>query len=301
MSSLARLPYQYPYAPQDATADVLAPQVGRLPLDSSLAGGASVAGSSHGRQATRDPTVTGTSVIAFKYADGVMLAGDTLGSYGSMARFRSLERVRTLGRECVIGATGEYSDFQYLHREMEFIVQDDEHAGDGHTYSPRALFSVLARIMYNRRTYKMDPLYNHFVVAGFRGEREHEDGASAGSFLATTDLNGTNYEDDMIATGYGGHLAMPLLRRDHRNDLSFAEAKELMEKCLKVCFYRDARTINKVQIATVTKDGPSVSEPYELDTDWRVGKTVYAAPVKTSFPYGDGSSNADAAQGDMQD
>ena len=87
--------------------------------------------------------------------------------------------------------------------------------------------------------------------------------------------------------GYGGYLAMPILRKEHRNDLSYDEAKVLMEECLKVLFYRDARTINKVQLATVTAAGPTVSEPYEVDTDWQVGNIVYPEPVRTTFPFGD--------------
>ena len=35
---------------------------------------------------TQQPIVTGTSVLGIKYKDGVMLAADTLASYGSLAR-----------------------------------------------------------------------------------------------------------------------------------------------------------------------------------------------------------------------
>ena len=38
------------------------------------------------------------------------------------------------------------------------------------------------------------------------------DSARTFSFLATCDMMGTQYEDDMVATGYGGHLALPLMR-----------------------------------------------------------------------------------------
>ena len=39
---------------------------------------------------TKRPVVMGTSVIAIQYADGIMMAADTLGSYGSLARFKDL-------------------------------------------------------------------------------------------------------------------------------------------------------------------------------------------------------------------
>ncbi|CAB1103648.1 unnamed protein product [Ectocarpus sp. CCAP 1310/34] len=44
------------------------------------------------RQYTSQPIVTGTSVLGIK--DGVMLAADTLASYGSLARYKNVERLK---------------------------------------------------------------------------------------------------------------------------------------------------------------------------------------------------------------
>jgi 20S proteasome subunit beta 7 len=68
---------------------------------------------------TQSPAVTGTSVLGVCYDGGVLLAADTLGSYGSLARFLSLSRLRPVGEKCVVGAGGEYSDFQYIHKVLE--------------------------------------------------------------------------------------------------------------------------------------------------------------------------------------
>jgi 20S proteasome subunit beta 7 len=42
----------------------------------------------------------------------------------------------------------------------------------------------------------------------------------------------------------------------------------LLESCMKVLFYRDCRTINKYNIAKVTKSGVEISKPYVLPTKW---------------------------------
>ncbi len=68
---------------------------------------------------TQTPYVTGTSVLGVVYDGGVMLAADTLGSYGSLARFLSLSRLRAVGARCVVGAGGEYSDFQQIHKLLD--------------------------------------------------------------------------------------------------------------------------------------------------------------------------------------
>ena len=42
---------------------------------------------------SRNPMVTGTSVLGVKFTGGVVIAADMLGSYGSLARFRNVSRL----------------------------------------------------------------------------------------------------------------------------------------------------------------------------------------------------------------
>lgn len=66
--------------------------------------------------------VTGTSVLGLKFEGGVMIAADTLGSYGSLARFRNLSRIMKVNDSTVLGASGDYADFQYLKQVLEQMV-----------------------------------------------------------------------------------------------------------------------------------------------------------------------------------
>lgn len=66
--------------------------------------------------------VTGTSVLGVTFAGGVMLAADTLGSYGSLARFRSLSRVRKVMDSCAVAASGDVADFEYMERLFEYLT-----------------------------------------------------------------------------------------------------------------------------------------------------------------------------------
>lgn len=67
------------------------------------------------------------------------------------------------------------------------------------------------------------------------------------SFLGQVDHIGTAFADDFVTTGFGHHFAMPILREEWRADLTEAEARTLVEKVMRVCYYRDCRTINKVR------------------------------------------------------
>ena len=53
----------------------------------------------------------GTSVMAIRYKDGVMVAADTAISYGNMRRVKDARRIEKLNDECVFASSGEMADF----------------------------------------------------------------------------------------------------------------------------------------------------------------------------------------------
>lgn len=86
---------------------------------------------------------------------------------------------------------------------------------------------------------------------------------------------GTTYESDSIATGYGAYLAQPLLRKAVEGkelNMSEDEAAQLLERCMRVLYYRDARSLDKVQFAKVTASGVTISEPTKISSDWSIGR-----------------------------
>jgi len=222
---------------------------------------------------TVSPIVTGTSVLGVKYADGVMIACDTLCSYGSLARFKDMSRVHKLGDNTIIGAGGEYSDFQQIQEILESRLQRDLNHEDGFTYSPSEHFHLLRTILYNKRN-KFNPLWNDLVVGG------RKDGKS---FLGSVDKIGTAYEEEFVATGFGSYLAIPIIRDRWHADMDEGEARALLEDCLRVLFYRDCRASNSIQLAKSTDDGTFVSDPYEIETNWEIA--TYTTNQRT-----DGSS-----------
>ncbi|KAI8363951.1 nucleophile aminohydrolase [Blakeslea trispora] len=216
---------------------------------------------------TQSPIVTGTSVLAFKYRDGIMMAADMLGSYGSLARFRDIKRLCPVGESTIVGASGDISDYQYIQHLLESLMIKEHCADDGHVLGTPHVYEYLWRVMYNRRS-KFNPLWNALVVGGVhKGEK----------FLGYVDLRGTTYQATTIATGFGSHLAQPILRKrveGREDDLTEEEAVEIMNECLRVCFYRDARSLNKFQRAKVTANGMEITEPYALETEWAFAEKI---------------------------
>merc|ERR1711957_584106 len=93
-------------------------------------------------------------------------------------------------------------------------------AEDGYCMGPREYTSWIGRIMYNRRT-KMNPLYNQFLIAGKKGDE---------TMLGFVDHQGTAFQEDFIATGFGSHLAMPLLRNDWTPEISFQYLGKMVDE-----------------------------------------------------------------------
>nr|KAG5695371.1 hypothetical protein BaRGS_033584 [Batillaria attramentaria] len=120
-----------------------------------------------------------------------------LGSYGSLARYRNCSRLLRVNEDTVLGASGDYADYQFLTSIIKQRVIDEECLDDG--------------------------------------------------FLGYVDKIGIAYEADTVATGFGAYIALPILRDAYEKNKKMDEkqAMELMEKCMKLLFYRDARSLNK--------------------------------------------------------
>lgn len=63
---------------------------------------------------------------------------------------------------------------------------------------------------------------------------------------------GVHYQDNHVATGFGNHLAVPILRDEWREDMSFEEGVKLLEKCMRVLLYRDRSAVNKLQVSFIS-------------------------------------------------
>lgn len=118
----------------------------------------------------------------------------------------------------------------------------------------------LTRVMYNRRS-KMNPLWNAIIVAGFDSKGE--------LVLKHVDLLGVSYSSPTLATGFGNHLAIPLLRKkvDNEEDvkkLGKEDAIQTVKDCMKVLFYRDARSWNKYSLCVIEKSTQSIKIEKEV-------------------------------------
>jgi len=130
----------------------------------------------------------------------------------------------------------------------------------------------MSKVMYKRRT-DFNPLWNHILVAGLDSEDK--------PFLASVDLLGTTFSSPSLATGYGAHLAQPIMRKLVPDEAAAAklekeDAIKAIKDCMKVLFYRDARSLDKYSIAVISKEGGvKIKEDEKLEgQSWQFAERI---------------------------
>lgn len=193
-------------------------------------------------------------------------------SYGALARFTDVKRLRVFLDSSVVGFSGDVSDMQYLDRhlnelaieeayDLETAASSDDPSAPSGKLNAANLHKYLQKVLYKRRS-EFDPLWNQILVAGF-------DSASK-PFLASVDLRGTAFTSPSLATGFGAALAQPIMRNyagteEDAARLTREQAVNVVKDCMKVLFYRDARSLDKYSIAVVTKEGVELNENEQLE------------------------------------
>jgi len=64
-------------------------------------------------------------------------------------------------------------------------------------------------------------------------------------------------------------------------EITEEDAKQIIETCMRVLFYRDARSLNRFQIATIKAEGTTISEPITLDTEWKFAEGLRGYGAQT--------------------
>ncbi|KAL9616921.1 MAG: hypothetical protein Q9160_008269 [Pyrenula sp. 1 TL-2023] len=204
---------------------------------------------------TQSPAVTGTSVLGVKFKDGVVIAADNL----------DIKRLHVFPPSTILGFGGDVSDMQHISRLLNSLsIRENYSSTTGETPSLNAknIHTYISKVLYKRRS-DFNPLWNSILVAGFDNEDR--------PFLSLADLLGTTYSAPTLATGFGAHLAQPLLRKLVPEDensvpnVTREQAVQAVQECLKVLWYRDARSTERYSIAIVTKDGIELKEDEKLE------------------------------------
>jgi len=187
-------------------------------------------------------TLKGTTTIAIKCVDGVIMATDTRATawpgFVAHKRVKKVYKVtRNIGMT-IAGVPAEAlnildllkanASIYQIHRKREIPV--------------RAVASLASNLLFSQRYY---PYAVQIIIGGYDSEGYH---------LYSLDPFGSAIEDNLIATGSGSPVAYGVLESEYDEKINLNDGLALVAKAIHSAMKRDVYTGDSFDIATVTRE-----------------------------------------------
>lgn len=197
----------------------------------------------------------GTTTIALRIKDGVVVAADKRASMGTFVASKKAEKVHILNDFTVATIAGLVSDAQYLINLTRANINLYELAR-GYPPTSKMAGNLLASIMYEQyRQYF--PYYVNMIVAGLDKEGPH---------VFNLDMAGGITDEDFASTGSGSLVAIGVLESTWKADLLEKDGIAIAIKALSTAISRDTATGDGMDVAVVNKKGVKRLKPEEVKT-----------------------------------
>jgi proteasome beta subunit len=185
---------------------------------------------------------TGATVVGIKCTDGVVVATDTLITWGTHVLSEKGIKAFKLTDSIVLASAGLTSDYQMLVNRLQAQIKLYE-LNQKKEITVKALSKMIANTLYSTR---MAPLYVQTVVVGVD---------AAGPQLYTLDMGGSLIPDEFTATGTGTATAYGVLENSLKTEVTVKEAEEIAIKAVKAGISRDIQSGGDIRVMSVTKKG----------------------------------------------
>ena len=212
----------------------------------------------------RLPVTHGTTCVAIRYGDGVVMAGDRRATSGNFISHRTIEKVFPADRHSGVAIAGAAGPAVEMVRLFQLQLEHYEKV-EGGPLSLEGKANQLSQMVRNHLPAAMQGLAVVPIFAGY------DTGRSAGR-LFQYDVTGGRYEEsDHAATGSGSLHATTVVKLGWRSALDAAEAVNLALQALYEAADEDSATggadlvrgIYPV-VATISADGFRRVEDAEL-------------------------------------
>ncbi len=185
---------------------------------------------------------TGATVVGIKCSDGVVVATDSLITWGTHVLSEKGIKAFKLSDTIVLASAGLTSDYQMLVNRLQAQIKLYE-LNQKKNITVKALSKMIANTLYSRR---MAPLYVQTVVVGVDAN---------GPQLFTLDMGGSLMPDEYTAAGSGTATAYGVLEDGFKPDLTVKEAEVIAINAVKAGIARDAQSGGDVRVMSVTESG----------------------------------------------
>lgn len=186
---------------------------------------------------------TGTTGLAIKFKDGIIIAADKRVSGGYVVK-KDFDKIHMLNKTVGMAISGLVSDAMSLVDVMRAELQLYEY-DNGVQPSVKTAAKLLGVICHSG--YRSLQFYWVQLICGGVDE--------SGGQLYSIDPSGAISENDYMAIGSGSLFALSKLEDGWKEELNKEEAEALSKQALKLAISRDLYTGDGMDFFTITKDG----------------------------------------------
>jgi proteasome beta subunit len=184
---------------------------------------------------------TGTTTVALKCRDGVILAADrraTMGNFISNTEAQKIYQVDDMIAATIAGGVGDAQSIMRLIKAEAKLYKMNRKQ----PMTVRASATLTSNVLNNNRYY---PYLVMSIIAGVDSEPH----------VFSIDPVGGLMEEDYISTGSGSPIAYGVLEGGFKKDKTVAEMLPVAVNAIKVAQTRDSASGNGVSLASISKDG----------------------------------------------
>ena len=209
----------------------------------------------------------GTTVVAAKYAEGVVIAGDRRATAGNLISHRNMQKVFPADRWSGVAIAGAAGPALEMVKMFQLQLEHYEKV-EGRSLSLEGKANQLSQMLRGHMPAAMQGLVVVPLFAGYDRRRE------VGRLFAYDVTGGRYEEEDYIASGSGSLFARTVIKLGHNDANTQDEAIDLMIKALFTAADDDSATGGPDSmrgiypiVATITSEGYE-----ELDEDDIAGR-----------------------------
>ena len=184
----------------------------------------------------------GTTTVAIKVKDGVVLCADMRASAGYFIANNNTMKIQKIEQHAGLTLAGGVADAQNIVDVLRYHA--NVHRIQNQEPIPIKSLARLTSLMFHQnRGY---PFIADILVGGYDNE---------GPQLFNIDMFGSVEEKNYVTTGSGSPVAYGLLEEEYKDNLTLDEAKLIALRAVKAAITRNIGTGDGINVALIDKNG----------------------------------------------
>ncbi|MAS89661.1 MAG: proteasome endopeptidase complex, archaeal, beta subunit [Thaumarchaeota archaeon] len=184
----------------------------------------------------------GTTTVAIKVKDGVVLCADMRASAGYFIANNNTMKIQKIEQHAGLTLAGGVADAQNIVDVLRYHA--NVHRIQNQEPIPIKSLARLTSLMFHQnRGY---PFIADILVGGYDNQ---------GPQLFNIDMFGSVEEKNYVTTGSGSPVAYGLLEEEYKDNLTLDEAKSIALRAVKAAITRNIGTGDGINVALIDKNG----------------------------------------------